>query len=211
MTDLLIDAPRNPFALLLLAHGAGAAMDSDFMNRAAALLAARGVAVARFDFPFMTKRRIDGVKRPPDRMPALIVAFAEAAGEARMRYAELPLFVGGKSMGGRVAAMAAAEIRSAGTICLGYPFHAAGKPVTAERLSPLLAPPRPVLVVQGDRDALGSRADVAAQPLPPAVRLVWIADGDHSLKPRRTSGLDEAKALAIAADAIAAFMKETAP
>ena len=211
MTDFLIDAPSDPFALLLLAHGARACMDSGFMKRTAALLAARGITVVRLEFPYMEKRRIDGVKRPPDRMPALIAAFTETAAEARARWPGLPLLIGGKSMGGRVAAMAAPDIRPAGVVCLGYPFHATGKPMTEERLSPLMASPCPVLIVQGERDALSNRADVAALSLPSAVRLIWIADGDHSLKPRKTSGLDETKAMAIAADAIAAFMKEIAP
>ncbi len=207
---LVFDSPAAPFALLVLAHGAGAPMDSDFMTAMAARLAAHGLAVARFEFPYMARRRIDGVKRPPDRMPVLLAAFAAAAEEARTRFPGLPLLIGGKSMGGRVAAMAAAEIAPAGTACLGYPFHADGKPPTAERLAPLLAPPCPVLIVQGERDALGSAPEAADYPLGATVEIAWIADGDHSLKPRKASGIGAAETLARAADAVAAFARKIA-
>ncbi|WP_337996139.1 alpha/beta family hydrolase [Oleispirillum naphthae] len=210
MTEFLIDAPHDPFALLVLAHGAGAPMDSAFMNAMAARLAARGVAVARFEFPYMARRRAEGGKRPPDRMPVLLPAFSEAARAAQARFPGLPLALGGKSMGGRAAAMAAPEIAPGAVLCLGYPFHAAGKAATPERLSPLLAPPCPVLLVQGERDALGSAADVAALALPPAVRIAWIADGDHSLKPRKSAGITAEEALDDAAQAAAAFLAEAA-
>jgi predicted alpha/beta-hydrolase family hydrolase len=205
MTDFLIDAPHDPFALLVLAHGAGAPMDSDFMTAMAARLAARGLAVARFEFPYMAGRRAGGAKRPPDRMPVLLACFADAATAARARFPGLPLLVGGKSMGGRAAAMAAAEVGPAGTVCLGYPFHAPGKAATAERLAPLAHPPCPTLIVQGERDALGNAAEVADYGLGATVGIVWIADGDHSLKPRRASGLTPEAALDRAADAVAAF------
>jgi len=211
MTDFLVDAQPDPFAMLLLAHGAGAAMDSDFMTAMAERLAARGVAVARFEFPYMARRRAEGSKRPPDRMPVLLSAFAEAARDARGRFPGLPLVIGGKSMGGRAAAMAAPDIAPRAVVCLGYPFHAAGKTETPpERLAPLLSPPCPVLLVQGDRDALGSAADVAALNPVPSARVVWIPDGDHSLKPRKKSGLSAEDALDRAAEAVAAFLTEAA-
>ncbi|MBN2752063.1 MAG: alpha/beta hydrolase [Rhodospirillaceae bacterium] len=206
MTNLLIDAASNPHAILLFAHGAGAPMDSPFMTAMATRLAARGVTVVRFEFPYMSKRRTEGGKRPPDRMPALLSAFHNTMVTARDRWPHLPLFIGGKSMGGRVAAMIATEIPPTGVICLGYPFHAAGKPTTAERLAPLLAPCCPVLIVQGDRDALGNAETIASLALSPLVQVRWIPDGDHSLKPRKTSGLSAEDALTAAAEAISTFM-----
>lgn len=204
---MIFTTPTAPFACLLLAHGAGAPMDSDFMTAIAARLAAHGLAVARFEFPYMAARRTEGRKRPPDRMPVLLTAFAEAAAEARAAFPGLPLLIGGKSMGGRAAAMAAAGIAPLGVVALGYPFHAAGKPATPERLAPLTAPPCPVLAVQGTRDALGSAEEVAGYALGEAVALHWIADGDHSLKPRRTSGLTHDAALDLAADMVADFAR----
>lgn len=211
LPPFLINEAASPRAVLLLAHGAGAAMDSDFMNAIAAGIAARGVSVARFEFPYMHRRRIEGGKRPPDRMPVLLAAFGEAATAARARWPGLPLLVGGKSMGGRAAAMAAAEIGPVGVVCLGYPFHPAGKAATPERLAPLAAAPCPVLVVQGTRDALGSADEVAGYALGDAVSVTWIADGDHSLKPRKASGLTFEAALGQAADAVAAFVAGISP
>lgn len=208
---LIFDSPPSPLALLLLAHGAGAPMDSDFMTEIAREIAARGIAVARFEFPYMARRRAEGGKRPPDRMPVLLETFAAAAAEARRAFPQLPLVIGGKSMGGRAAAMAAAAIAPAGVVCLGYPFHPAGKAASltpdSPRLAPLLAPPCPVLIVQGERDALGDRATVAALPLPPAVRLVWSRDGDHSLKPRKSAGLTAREAISAAAAAVTDFIE----
>lgn len=186
-------------------------MDSDFMSAVAAEVAARGTSVARFEFPYMHRRRIEGGKRPPDRMPVLLEAFGAAAAAARTRWQGLPLVIGGKSMGGRAAAMAAPEIGPVGVVCLGYPFHPAGKVATPERLAPLAAPPYPILVVQGTRDALGNAEEIAGYALGSAVSVTWIADGDHSLKPRKASGLTPDAALAQAADAIAAFIARISP
>lgn len=202
---MLVTTPAAPFAVFLFAHGAGAPMDSEFMTAIAERLAARGLAVARFEFPYMAARRTEGRKRPPDRMPVLLASFAEAAKAARAQFPGLPLLIGGKSMGGRAAAMAAEAIAPVGVTAFGYPFHAAGKDATAERLAPLAAPPCPVLLVQGTRDALGNAEEVAGYALGPSVEIAWIADGDHSLKPRRASGLTPDAALDLAAEAAAEF------
>lgn len=207
LPPFLINEATSPRAVLLLAHGAGAAMDSEFMNAIAAGIAARDVSVARFEFPYMHRRRIEGGKRPPDRMPVLLEAFGAAAAAARARWPGLPLLIGGKSMGGRAAAMAAPEIGPVGVVCLGYPFHPAGKVATPERLAPLAAPTCPVLLVQGTRDALGNADEVAGYALGPGVEIHWIADGDHSLKPRRASGLTPEAALDQAAEAAADFAR----
>lgn len=204
---MIFTAPAAPFAVFLFAHGAGAPMDSGFMTAMAERLAARGLAVVRFEFPYMAARRAEGKKRPPDRMPALLARFVEAAAVARAEFSGLPLLIGGKSMGGRAAAMAAEALTPAGVTALGYPFHAVGKATTPERLAPLAAPPCPVLVVQGTRDALGNADEVAGYALGAGVEIRWIADGDHSLKPRRTSGLTPEKALDLAADAAADFAR----
>ena len=193
------DAPT-----LLLAHGAGAPMDSAFMERIAGALAERGRRVLRFEFPYMAARRADGRKRPPDRMPKLEAAFREAYEAARDQAAG-PVFVGGKSMGGRVASHLADDLCAAGLVCLGYPFHPPGKPdrLRTEHLATLATP---ALIVQGERDALGARAEVAGYRLAPGIAVVWAADGDHDLKPRKASGRSHEDNIAAAADAVAAFM-----
>jgi hypothetical protein len=202
-------------ACLLLAHGAGAPMTSPFMEAVTALLAARGMAVMRFEFAYMAARRTSGRRRPPPKAELLLdeMRAAVAAAEDRIRAlapspAAPPFLVGGKSMGGRVASLLASELsgagRIAGLVCLGYPFHPPGRPERL-RTAHLGALALPTLFVQGERDPFGSRAEVETLALSPAISLAWIGDGDHDLGPRGGSGFTRKGNLAAAADAIAAF------
>ncbi len=193
---------------LLLAHGAGAPMDSDAMNRLAATLAAEGVRTLRFEFPYMAARRADGRKRPPDRMPKLETAFRTAYDAARAE-TDGPLFVGGKSMGGRVASMLADALGAAGVACFGYPFHPPGKPDRL-RTDHLLEIATPVLICQGERDPFGGRAEVEAYRLSPNVRFHWVVNGDHDGKPRKASGHTHIQNVEAMAQATARFMAEVA-
>ena len=120
------------------------------------------------------------------------------------------LIVGGKSMGGRIAselaATEAAALGIAGVACLGYPFHPAGKPGKL-RIEHLRLFPVPLLIVQGERDALGNRSDVDGYDLDREIDFVWLPDGDHSFKPRKQSGHTEDGNLAAAIAAVTAFAK----
>ncbi|WP_246161391.1 alpha/beta family hydrolase [Segnochrobactrum spirostomi] len=170
---------------LLLAHGAGAAMDSSFMNRFAGHATIAGVTVMRFEFRYMAERRDSGRKRPPPAAEKLVGEFRAALGAA-LRMTEGPFVIGGKSLGGRVAAMVAGldlDPRVGAVVCLGYPFHAAGD-VGVTRLAPLEALRIPALVVQGERDPFGDRKEIEALPALPKVRFVWSEDGSHDLAPR---------------------------
>lgn len=199
-------------ALVLFAHGAGADMDSDFMAAMAQRLCERGIAVVRFNFPYMQQRLLDGTRRPPNRAPALLACFEDAIALVTERFAPRHLFLMGKSMGGRMAAMLGADdtkARLSGIICLGYPFlPPKGKAV---RLEPLQQCTLPLLIVQGERDSFGNRAQVASWDIPPAVNLHWVADGDHSLVPRKSSGHTEAGNLDAAADCCVGFMSSVMP
>lgn len=95
-------------ATLILAHGAGAPMDSPFMERIAELLAAQGIAVARFEFPYMAQRREDGRKRPPNPQAQLLDCWRRVHAQVRETL-DGPLALGGKSMGGRMASLLADE------------------------------------------------------------------------------------------------------
>lgn len=178
-------------------------MDSTFMNQVAAGLGALGVSVVRFEFPYMAARRDQGSRRAPDRMPVLTATWTAVFQELSQGSA---CFLGGKSMGGRVASLIADEVGARGLVCLGYPFHPAGKPQQL-RTAHLAELRTPTLIVQGTRDALGSREDVAGYTLSSAIALHWIEDGDHSLAPRKSSGHSSAQAMAEAVAAIAAFMR----
>jgi hypothetical protein len=201
--NILFEGPNDAAHTLALAHGAGAPMDSPFMNRVSAGLAARGMRVARFEFPYMARRRTEGRKGAPDRMPVLQACWkdvvATLGGGPRV-------VVGGKSMGGRIASMIADEVGARGLVCLGYPFHPPGDPMRL-RTAHLAALRTPSLVVQGTRDAFGTREDVAAYDLSPAIRIHWIEAGDHSFKPPARSGRTERDNVEEAIAAVAAFVE----
>ncbi len=201
MTEFLFDGPPDAATTVALAHGAGAGAETPFLNTVAAGLAGRGIRVTRFEFPYMVKRRLDGGRRPPDRADRLMACWREVAAELGGRR----LVVGGKSMGGRIASMIADEVGASGLVCLGYPFHPVAKPDRL-RIEHLRAIETPTLILQGERDALGSRAEVEGYPLASAIRIHWLPDGDHDLKPRKRSGHTEAGNMARAVDEIAAFV-----
>lgn len=202
---VLVDSCACPHARLLLAHGAGAPMDSTFMNEMAGKCSRRGIEVVRFEFPFMMQRRKSGGRRPPDRQEVLLAVWQTMVDHYSAE--RLPLFVGGKSMGGRMATLWAANEGALcrGVICLGYPFHPAAKPEKL-RVAHLPNLRVPVLIVQGTRDALGSQDEVVDYELGEQVRCHWIATGNHDLLPLKRSGTTQQQALTDAADAIALFI-----
>jgi uncharacterized protein len=206
-SDILFDGPARAEALLILAHGAGAPMDSPFMDAIARGVGEAGVRVARFEFPYMAARRA-GARRPPDREPVLRECWKGVVSALR---ADAPaLFIGGKSMGGRIASMVADELSVSGLVCLGYPFHPPGKPEKT-RTAHLETLQTPALFIQGTRDALGSRDDIAGYDLPQSIDLRWLEDGDHSLKPRKSSGRTERQNLDEAIGAIARWITNRQP
>jgi uncharacterized protein len=186
--ELLWDGPKRSSARVLLAHGAGAGMESPFMTMLARALAERGVGVARFEFPYMRRRR-QGVRVPPDRAPVLLDAFRNAAQEVAGKNGPGSLVIGGKSMGGRIASMLADELGVRGLVCLGYPFHPPAQPDKL-RVEHLAALSTPSLIVQGTRDSFGTRDDVRKYKLSAAIRVEWVEDGNHDLAPRKRSGVD---------------------
>lgn len=199
--ELLWSGPDDADATLVLAHGAGAPMDHPWMTQVADLLAERGIRVARFEFRYMASRR-DGARKPPPRAETLMGeyrAVVEQIGE--------PVFIGGKSMGGRVASMVADDLGVRGLVCLGYPFHPPGD-LTKPRTAHLRELRTPTLICQGGRDPFGTPDDVAGYDLSPAIRVRWFDDGDHGLKPRKgVTGLTERDHLTAAAEAIAEFVR----
>lgn len=206
----LVTGPEKPVGTLLFAHGAGAPMDSPFMNQMASLLAERSVRVVRFEFPYMASRRISGKKKPAPKAELLQDAYRAAIAEA-LADADGPCAIGGKSMGGRVASLIADEMHEqgkgqvSGLVCLGYPFHPPGMPEKL-RTAHLERLTCPAVIVQGERDPFGSRDEAEGYKLSRAIHFEWIGDGDHDLGPRGSSGFTRKGNLAAAADAIAAFL-----
>jgi predicted alpha/beta-hydrolase family hydrolase len=195
------DAPQGAEATLILAHGAGAPMDSPFMQHMAQGLAARGVRVVRFEFAYMAQRRLDGRKRPPNPQVQLLQQWRDVYAQVRQRVAG-PLAIGGKSMGGRMASLLADELGASALICLGYPFYAAGKP-EKPRVAHMAELRTPTLIIQGERDALGNRQAVAGYDLSPAIEVHWLQAADHDLKPLKASGFSHTQHLDSAVQIIA--------
>ncbi|RWB95253.1 alpha/beta fold hydrolase [Mesorhizobium sp.] len=208
MTTFLFDGPDTAPITILLAHGAGAPMDSASMNATAKALAEAGFRVARFEFHYMAARRY-GHRKPPPRAETVNPEYIKAIADLRAKGVNGPLIIGGKSMGGRVASMIADEVFSKGDIsgllCLGYPFHPPGKP-TQLRTKHLAGLKTPTLIFQGTRDEFGTRDEVATYDLSDTIEMRWLEDGDHDLKPRKSiSGFSAADHLKTRTDAVKAW------
>ncbi|WP_373948559.1 alpha/beta fold hydrolase [Vibrio pomeroyi] len=202
MNNIIIDGEDNPITFIF-AHGAGAGMDHEFMQSVAKGLAFKGIRVIRFNFPYMIKRAEDGKRRPPDRAPKLLEAYQEIIEQTNAD----KLVIGGKSMGGRMASHLSEVDKVAAMACLGFPFHPPGKPekYKGEHLAELT---KPCLILQGERDTFGKREEFADFNLSDSIRVEFIPDGDHSFKPRKSSGYTEQQNIALTVEKLSAFIKE---
>jgi uncharacterized protein len=202
----LFDGADNAPVTILLAHGAGAPMDSMSMEATAKALVTANFRVVRFEFGYMAARRTSDSRKPPPRAEVLKPEYMKAVAELGATGA---LVIGGKSMGGRVASMIADDLysakRIAGLLCLGYPFHPPGKPeqLRTKHLAGLMTP---TLICQGTRDEFGTREEVPGYTLSDKIEILWLDDGDHDLKPRkRISGLSPADHLRTMAETVKAW------
>lgn len=205
--EFLVDGPAEASHLFVFAHGAGAGMATPFMDAIATGIAATGIRVVRFHFPYMEESLRSGRRLPPNGGRILRTCFSEVIehcvtkeGCPRNR-----LVVGGKSMGGRVASMIADEQQVAGAVCMGYPFHPPKQPrrLRTEHLAVMRTP---MLICQGERDRFGNRTEVDGYRLSEAVRFKWLPDGDHSFTPRKSTGITAAQNLRDAAATASDFI-----
>jgi len=204
---LVFDGPEQG-PLFIFAHGAGAPLTSDFMQKVSKGLAEKGIRVARFNFNYMQQRVDTGSRRPPERAPYLIKQFLEL-----IQSFDQPMVIGGKSMGGRMASLVATEsdpesIKNVkGVACLGYPFHPQGKPekLRIEHLPHIV---QPLAIIQGSRDKLGDYDDVVSYSLPSTIKWCWLKDGDHDFKPRVKSGLTHEQHIQSCIEYLAVYIKE---
>jgi uncharacterized protein len=204
MSEFIFNGPKKTAGLtLVLAHGAGGPMDSPFMATIAEGVAKAGIRAARFEFPYMRRRRETGKGGAPDAGPVLMQSWREAIEELGRGER---LVIGGKSMGGRIASMVADEAGVRGLVCLGYPFHPPGKPEQT-RTRHLEVLRTPALILQGSRDPFGKPDEVAQYKLSRSIRLKWLEDGDHSFKPRVHSGRTEADNLGAAIADLVEFIE----
>tara|TARA_R110001583_G_scaffold17951_4_gene72098 strand:+ start:2827 stop:3492 length:666 start_codon:yes stop_codon:yes gene_type:complete len=206
----------NPIAQIIFAHGAGADMHHEFMEQVTALFNKANINVLRFNFPYMDKRIALGKRYPPDRMPTLINCYKQVINDFiainnNNKKKKLPLFIGGKSMGSRVAATIASDEKFSefiqGVFCFGYPFHPVKK-TEKLRLEPLQNTRKPILIAQGERDTLGSEVEISDYEISHMCQCFFLTDGDHSLKPRIKSGYTQRQHIESAVQAIVQFIQE---
>ena len=184
MIKTLVNSAQKPIATFVFAHGAGAGQNSEFMQFMAEGLCKHSINVVRFNFAYMQLAEELGKRRPPERADKLLAHFKTVLGEVE---GSLPIFIGGKSMGGRMASMVLQESNALGCICMGYPFHPPGKPEKL-RTAHLETINKPILIIQGERDTFGTSEEIATYELSEQVQLSYLTDGDHSFKPRKASG-----------------------
>ena len=183
--DFLVTGPEDAEIMIVLAHGAGGAMDTTWMENMSSALADKSLRVVRFEFDYMSARRSTGKRSPPPRAELLkqeYEAVIDALGF------QGTLVIAGKSMGGRVASMIADDLydtgKISGLLCLGYPFHPIGKPDYL-RTDHLAETKTPALICQGTRDLFGSREEVSGYKLSGMLEILWLEDGDHDFQPRK--------------------------
>ena len=213
---LLISQPPKCDALLMLAHGAGSPMDSTFMESITQALYKRNIGIIRFEFDYMEQRRAGGNKRPPPKMPALVNEWQKRLLQWRQGNYPLPLFIGGKSMGARVATLMNTVTENTqthnallwqGVICLGYPFHPQKQPLKL-RIEHLHQQIKPVLIIQGARDTFGNQEEVSQYKLKNNIEIRWINSANHDLKPLVSANKTHQDAINEAAQSIKCFISQ---
>ncbi|WP_232842835.1 alpha/beta fold hydrolase [Psychrosphaera ytuae] len=190
---------KNPNALVVLAHGAGAGNQHEFIKTVAMLLAENGFTVSALNFPYMESAYELDKKRPPNKAPQLLQALQdEVEWISKAISPSLDIFIVGKSMGGRMATLLASSktpdfnTKIKGVVALGYPFHPPGKKEKlAERIEHFSALKVPMLIIQGERDTFGNQTLVASTPSLASIDIEWLIDGDHSFKPRKSAPVTE--------------------
>jgi uncharacterized protein len=224
----LLLLPAKASCLLVMAHGAGAGMNHSFMSAMASELAAVGIGTLRFQFPYMEQRR--GV---PDPQPVLLATVAAAVKLAGKLAPKLPLFAGGKSMGGRMTSLAAAEQsweraseraseraperapevapesaveRVSGLVFFGFPLHPPKRP-GIKRAEHLKQVKQPMLFLQGTRDELADLALLRpiCDGLGSQATLYIVEGADHSFHVLKRSGKTDAEVLAELARTVEAW------
>lgn len=198
--------PEKAVALLVLAHGAGTDMRHRSMEQLAVALAERGIATFRYNFPYKEKPGGGGPNKPGVLTATVRAAVAAAASEAE----DLPLFAGGRSMGGRMSSNAASEEllpNVKGIVSFAFPLHPPNKPATS-RADHLFKVNVPMLFLQGPRDELATPEllEPIIKKLGKLATLHMVDGADHSFKVLKRSGRTDAEALTEIVDTAAAWM-----
>lgn len=200
---LMVDEAPDARAVLWLGHGAGGGIQAPDLAALAAALPRQGITVVRHEQPW----RLAG-RRVAPRPAALDIAWLEAVPNVAGLTEGLPLIVGGRSAGARVACRTAAAVDATAVVSLAFPLHPPGNPATT-RVAELLLPDTPVLVVQGDRDTFGTAATVMAEVAGRKdIRVVGLPGADHGMKVLKSSPVDARGVAALIVRAVGDFINE---
>ena len=205
--NILINGPKEAKNILLLAHGAGAPMDSMFMNTISDGLNNNGIITFRFEFPYMEKRR-SGKNTFPDKLDVLCDFYKKIYFNIKKINPDKNIWLGGKSMGGRVSTLISRSLDIKGVIVFGYPFHPINK-LDKLRLESLQLSGPPILIIQGTRDKFGTITEVKKYKIHKNNTIFWIKDGDHSYNTLKKSGLSSKDAIVQAYNEASIFIKKT--
>ena len=207
MYNILFNGSTEAKHIFILAHGAGSPMDSHFMNALALNMSSDNLLVIRFEFSYMQKRR-QGIKLFPEKLEKLIEYFISIINFIKDKYKDKYIWIGGKSMGGRVACHVSNIINVRGVIVFGYPFHSLKKPYKV-RCEPLSEEGPQILIIQGDRDKMGNRSEVIKYELHKKVQIVFLAGGDHSFLTLKKSRLAQMDLIELASKKANNFINKT--
>ncbi len=205
--NILINGPKEAKNILLLAHGAGAPMDSIFMNTISDGLNNNGIITFRFEFPYMEKRR-SGKNTFPDKLDVLCDFYKKIYFNIKKANPDKNIWLGGKSMGGRVSTLISRSLDIKGVIVFGYPFHPINK-LDKLRLESLQLSGPPILIIQGTRDKFGTITEVKKYKIHKNNTIFWIKDGDHSYNTLKKSELSSKDAIVQAYNEASIFIKKT--
>ena len=205
--NILINGPKKAKNILLLAHGAGAPMDSMFMNTISDGLNKNGIITIRFEFPYMSKKR-SGKNTFPDKFDMLCEFYNKIYFKIKKTNPDKNIWLGGKSMGGRVSSEISRSLDIKGVIVFGYPFHPINK-LDKIRLESLQLSGPPILIIQGTRDKFGTIAEVKKYKIHKNNTICWIKDGDHSYNTLKKSILSSEEAIIQAYNEASLFIKQT--
>ena len=185
LDNILIEGSKEAKNLLIFAHGAGAPMDSIFMNTIVENIIKSDILIIRFEFPYMSKRRL-GIRTFPDNISFLSEYYKDMYYQIKIMFPNKNIWLGGKSMGGRISAIISKEISVKGVIVFGYPFHPLNN-VNKLRLKCLQSKGPPILIMQGTRDKFGNINEVNTYYISDKNLIFWIEDGDHSFNTLKKS------------------------
>ncbi|PPR15579.1 MAG: hypothetical protein CFH33_01352 [Alphaproteobacteria bacterium MarineAlpha9_Bin3] len=185
LDNILLDGPKEGKNILLFAHGAGSPMDSIFMSSIAKGLNQNGIMTARFEFPYMAKRRL-GKKSFPDKITTMCKYYTNIYFQIKKLFPNKKIWLSGKSLGGRVSTIISKSIDIEGVVVFGYPFHPINN-LDNLRLESLQLEGPPILIIQGTRDKFGNIEEVKKYKIHEKNYIYWLKDGDHSFNTLKKS------------------------